>query len=308
VLSVGTNSTRMLLADMVPLVPHVEAQRTIGTRIGEGLAEEGLLRDDAIARTLDAIGELKREIDGRYDVLLCISTSALRRASNSQEFARRIEELTGEPLQILSGELEARGSFIGAVASANDAAHTHGVVDVGGGSTEYAIGAGDDPQLMSSYEIGAVRLTEQFPSLAGAHGRVDWRSRNGARAAVSAVLEPLRSLPPVEEILCVGGSATTAFAVLHAGEANGDESFTLQDLARIFDQLCGLELEARKRLPGMRPQRADILPAGVLVLDVVLAFTGHERGRVARGDLLLGTLLQERERRSADDARERPSS
>jgi exopolyphosphatase / guanosine-5'-triphosphate,3'-diphosphate pyrophosphatase len=298
----------MLLADMCASLPRVEAQRTIGTRIGEGLVEEGALRDDAIARTLDAIQELKAEIEGRYDVLVCIATSALRRASNRQTFARSIEALTGEPLRILSGEEEARASFLGAVRSADGRAHSHGVVDVGGGSTEYAIGAGDEPQLANSYEIGAVRLTENVPALTGANGPVDSSSAANARALVRSILEPLPSLPHVDEILCVGGSATTALAVLHPGETDAGDAFTRDDLKRVFDLLCGLELEARKRLPGMRPQRADILPAGVIILDVVLELTGHDGGRIARGDLLLGTLLQERERRSADDARERPSS
>lgn len=292
----------MLLADMRMPLPRIMAQRTIGTRIGEGLREEGMLRGDAIARTLDALEELKDEIAGRYDVLVCIATSALRRAGNSQEFIGRAEALTGERLRVLSGEEEARNSFIGAVRSANGVAHSHGVVDVGGGSTEYAIGAGDEPQIANSYEIGAVRLTERLPALAGREGSVDASSRKMARAMVMKALEAIPSLPFVDEILCVGGSATTALAVLHPNGTDSDDLFTRGDLFRIIDLLCALELEARKRLPGMRPQRADILPAGALILDAVLELTGHDRGRVARGDLLLGTLLQERQRRSADDA------
>lgn len=297
----------MLLADMSSEVPHIIARRTIGTRIGEGLAEQGRLRDDAMSRTLDAIDDLKHEIDDRYDVLVCISTSALRRASNGAAFSRRIEEIAGEPLRILSGEEEARASFIGAVRSANDALRSHGVVDVGGGSTEYAIGADDEPRLVNSYEIGAVRLTEKVPALDGKRGVVDTASREKARAVAETVLEPIRSVPRVEEVLCVGGSATTVIAVLHNGQDTGNDVFARADLARAFGRLCGLELEARKRLPGMEPQRADILPAGIMILDVVLACTGRDRGRVARGDLLLGTLLQERDRRSADDAKERSS-
>jgi exopolyphosphatase / guanosine-5'-triphosphate,3'-diphosphate pyrophosphatase len=296
----------MLLADMAPMQPRIEAQRTIGTRIGQDLRESGELREDAIERTLDAVGQLKHEIDGQYDILLCIATSALRRASNGRRFAQRFEAIIGERLRVLSGEEEARGSFVGAVRAANGMAHSHGVVDVGGGSTEYAAGVGDEPQLANSYEIGAVRLTENLPALDGRHGPVDLPSRKKARAAAASVLQPLRSLPPVEEILCVGGSATTAIAVLHPGDADDRDAFTREDLMRILDLLCGLELEARKRLPGMRPQRADILPAGVIILDAVLELSGHDRGRVARGDLLLGMLLQEQERRSADDARERP--
>jgi exopolyphosphatase/guanosine-5'-triphosphate,3'-diphosphate pyrophosphatase len=291
----------MLLADMQPEVPRTEAARTIGTRIGEGLRERGELREDAMARTLDALSELKSEINGHYDRLVTIATSALRRAKNGDAFAGRLQAITGVPLRILSGEEEAAASFRGAVGSLGDSAASHGVVDVGGGSTEYALGSGCLPELARSYEIGAVRLTERFPKLAGNAGVVDAASRDGAYEEARTILEPMRALPRAERIACVGGSATTTLAILGGGTATASE-FVREDLRELFERLCDTVLEARKRLPGMRPQRADILPAGIIVLDAALESTGHDRAVVAPGDLLLGTLLQERERVSADEA------
>jgi exopolyphosphatase/guanosine-5'-triphosphate,3'-diphosphate pyrophosphatase len=304
VLSIGTNSTRMLLADMGPQIPHIEAAETIGTRIGEGLGTEGELRSDAMARTLDALRDLRERLEGRYEYLTCIATSALRRARNGDAFAASVAELTGAPLRVLTGEEEARASFEGAVDSASCEERVRAVVDVGGGSTEYAIGR-HVPDTVNSYEIGAVRLTEHFPALAGKCGPMDAQTREAAHATAREALRAIALLPKVEEVLCVGGSATTALAVMAGGD-NGEkrDDLTRDDLQRLFVQLCGMDLEARKRLPGMRPQRADILPAGIVILDVVLESAGLSRGRVAPGDLLLGVLLQERERRTRDERAE----
>jgi exopolyphosphatase / guanosine-5'-triphosphate,3'-diphosphate pyrophosphatase len=302
VLSVGTNSTRMLLVDMRLAIPRVEAARAIGTRIGEGLQQEGELRAGAIARTLEALGALRHEIAGRYDTLVAIATSALRRASNAAAFADEVRASIGAPLRILSGEEEARASFRGAVASAADAASSHGVIDVGGGSTEYALGTDCTPEIVRSYEIGAVRLTERVPELTGKTGSVSGRARTEAYRVAQTILAPMRELPHTDRVLCVGGSATTSAAILGGGTAREPATFSTDDLRLLLNRLCESDLEARKHIPGMRPQRADILPAGVIVLDVTLSSTGHPSATVATGDLLLGTLLQERDRIAGDEA------
>lgn len=292
----------MLLAEMEPGIPRVGAARTIGTRIGEGLREEGELREQAMARTLDALRELLDEIAGRYDLLVTIATSALRRARNADAFAERVRALTGERLRVLSGDEEATASFRGAVGSVTDSAASHGVVDVGGGSTEYALGTGRVPDVVRSYEIGAVRLTERIPELTGANGVVSESARDAAYEAARTVLAPMRELPRIDRMLCVGGSATTSAAILGGGGgAREPAEFGREDLRALLGRLCERHLAARKRLPGMRPQRADILPAGIIVLDVALECAGHAGAVVANGDLLLGTLLQERERIAGDE-------
>ena len=300
VLSIGTNSTRMLLADLRATPPHIEAARTIGTRIGEGLGERGRLGDEPMKRTLDALRDLLGDIHGRYQRLVVISTSALRRAENGEEFAQRVKDLTGEPLRIVSGEEEAAASYRGATTMTEIANGTHaGVVDIGGGSTEYATGEGVTPHFTHSYEIGAVRLTETFPALNGSAAPAGNDVVNQARAFARSVLFAVREAPHVEQVLFVGGSATTTAAMLRIADpsttANGT-SFSRAALAQLFNRLCAIDLEARKQLPGMRPQRADILPAGIILIDSVLELLGHERATVAKADLLLGVLLQEHER------------
>ncbi len=296
VLSVGTNSTRMLLADMRPQIPHVVLARTIGTRIGEGLGERGELGEEPMARTLVALREYANGVRNRCAKILVVATDALRRAENAEEFAERVRDATGAPLRVLSGDDEARASFRGAVGGLPPFAGSSGVVDVGGGSTEYAVGSQIDPTSIASYEIGAVRLTERFPALSGRYGAVDGQSLTSAVGVAAETLAPMHAQPSVERLLLVGGSATTTAAIAHGGNAARASELTRPLLTRTLERLCTIDLEKRKELPGMRPQRADILPAGLILLAATMGLVTQERAIVAPGDILLGILLQERER------------
>ncbi len=306
VLSVGTNSTRMILADMRTEIPHVELARTVGTRIGEGLGEHGVLAEEPMARTLGVLAEYANGVRDRCERYVVVATSALRRASNADAFAECAKQTTREPLRVLTGEEEARASFRGAVGSLQRFEGRSGVVDIGGGSTEYAVGTGSEPTSTHSYEVGAVRLTEQLPPLSGRHGAVDGQSLADAVRIAAEKLAPMKEEPPVARLLFVGGSATTTAAIADGGAARVPE-LTRTILARSLERLCALDLEQRKLISGMRPQRADILPAGVILLATAMEMVGQRSALVAPGDVLLGILLQERERESVDSgAEEKP--
>ena len=120
IVSIGTNSTRLVLADMAPEIPRVELARSTGTRIGEALGENGRLGDEPMQRTLDAIAQLARAVRGHYVRLFAIATSALRRADNGEEFGERVKALLGVPLRVLSGEEEAAASYRGALTARSE--------------------------------------------------------------------------------------------------------------------------------------------------------------------------------------------
>jgi exopolyphosphatase/guanosine-5'-triphosphate,3'-diphosphate pyrophosphatase len=293
VISIGTNSTRVLLADLDAAHPRCLLARSIGTRLGEGLRERGRLTDEAMHRTLGAVRAHERAIRGRAERTFAIATSAMRRAENGAEFARDVEAIVGTRLHVLRGEEEAVASYRGAIAGVEiPPGATVGVVDTGGGSTEYAVGVGTIPERVASCEIGAVRLTEICPGLAGTSGGVDAQTLERARSVARALLTPLSALPLVDRLVLVGGSATTTAAVLR-----GDRRpFVTADLDRarvehVLRLLLGMPLEQRKTLPGMNPQRSDILPAGLIVLGEVLSLTGQTHAAVTSSDLLLGYLL-----------------
>jgi len=296
VISIGTNSTRALVAALNG-TPQILMIRSIGTRIGEGLKERGHLDEEPMERTLEAIRQHASAVRDLTGDVRVIATSALRRADNGDLFARRVREITGAQLEIISGEEEARRSFIGAVSGVDaDERTSFGVLDTGGGSSEYATGTKHGPARIVSCEIGAVRLTENVPQLAGSMGAIDDGTVERARTLAREPTSPMREFPAVERLVFVGGSATTAISVLRQSrEPFSYASVTRAELQRLIARLRALNLEARKVLPGMNPQRADILLAGLLILDVVFECTQHDRSLVSTNDLLLGTLLAERE-------------
>ncbi len=244
-------------------------------------------------RTLDAIARLQRSIRGRYVRLFAIATSALRRADNADEFVAAVSDKLGVPLRILSGDEEAAASYRGAITAFETLRGERvGVADVGGGSTEYAIGTSTGPERHVSCEIGAVRLTETVPALAGREGNVDAKVIERARVIAQKALEPLREYPAIERLALVGGSATTAAAIVRGRKGNVESILiTRDDLQRVLEQLCGMPLEDRKNVVGMKPQRADILSAGIVVLDTVLEIVKADSAIATTADLLLGFLL-----------------
>ncbi len=297
IVSIGTNSTRLLLADVEPEVPLVQQVRSTGTRIGEGLGERGRLADEPMKRTLDALAQYQRAIRGHYVRLFAVATSALRRAENADEFESRVQELLGVPLRVLSGEEEAAASYRGALTALGPLrGERAGVLDIGGGSTEYAIGDSNAPENLTSCEIGAVRLTEAVPELAGRDGAVGEPSVEKARALVREALKVLAESAPVERLALVGGSATTTAAILRGRRTPiVTHSLTRTDLQSVLARLLQMKLEARKEVVGMKPQRADILPAGIIVIDEAMATIGRDQAIATTADLLLGVLLQERD-------------
>jgi exopolyphosphatase/guanosine-5'-triphosphate,3'-diphosphate pyrophosphatase len=238
-----------------------------------------------------------RAVKGHYVRLFATATSALRRAENGEEFALRVSALLGVPLRILTGEEEAAASYRGALTAFGLLRGERvGVLDIGGGSTEYAIGTAAQPESVASCEIGAVRLTEAVPALAGRDGAVDETAVEKAREIAREALKPLADCPVVERLAVVGGSATTAAAIVRARATPAAVyPLTRADLRRTLERLLKMKLDDRKAVVGMKPQRADILPAGIIVLDTALETLGRDEAIATTADLLLGILLQERD-------------
>lgn len=296
VVSIGTNSTRVLLADLDASPPRVVHARSIGTRVGEGVRDRGRLTEEAMERTLAAVRTHERSIHGKADRVYAIATSAVRRADNGAAFAARVEKIVGVPLHVLDGEEEALASYRGAIAALPAFDGTTAVADTGGGSTEYAIGSGIFPEKIASCETGAVRLTETVAALSGERGPADLPSVGRAREIARAMLSPLREFAHPDRLALVGGSATGAASLLR-----GDRTpFAVAEVARADVQawllkLCAMPLDARRELRGINPQRADILPAGLIILDVLFDLAGADRALVTSSDVLMGYLLIRRE-------------
>ncbi len=295
--SIGTNSTRVLVAD------HDESGAwrvcragSIGTRIGRALRDRGSLEPQAEEATYAALVEHAAMVASLHvTASYLIATSALRRAAGAQAFAARCSALVGAAMEILDGAAEARYSFLGA--SALCVSPDEGeiaVADVGGGSTEYAVGRPGNPQWLASCEIGAVRLTE---AVAGLSGVVTPEQLASAQERIRTALASLRQAPKASRLLLVGGSATSTIALLRgASRPFVCAALRRSDLQRSCRELLELPLERRRELPGMNPQRADILAAGQLLLEGLYDIAGVESATVSTADLLLGYLASHVER------------
>jgi exopolyphosphatase/guanosine-5'-triphosphate,3'-diphosphate pyrophosphatase len=285
------------LADVEPEKPRVDFVRSIGTRIGEGLGQRGRLGDEPMQRTLDAVAQLARTMRGHYVRMFAVATSALRRADNGEQFTERVHEVLGVPVRVLSGEEEAEASYRGALTAFDGwRGERVGVIDVGGGSTECAVGDSVTPEKVITCEVGAVRLTEAVPKLAGRDGPVAAGELSRAADLARESLRAIAECAPVERLALVGGSATTTAAIVR-GRAAPIASYRLTraDLQRTLERLCNLSLAERKKVVGMRPQRADILAAGIVLLDAALEALGRDEALATTADLLIGFLLQQRD-------------
>lgn len=298
VVSLGTNTTRLLVVrDLSEGGIEQFEHGAIGTRLGEGLDERGSLAPAAMERTLAAVESFMTRVRARDAAVSAIATSAMRRADNAAEFAERVRALTGAELRILEGDEEASYGFRGAMANAPRDGRRRAVLDVGGGSTEFAVGSDGVIEASRSVEIGSVRLTERFKGLAGGTPGEPARVAAGeARAAAGDLLGWLRAFRPVAEVRCVAGTPLTIGAIALRSDVEHVSGYELSraQIERVVDRLLDLTLEERKAVPGMLAQRADVLAAGGIIVGEALRLLGCERARLEADDLLLGFLLMHR--------------
>jgi exopolyphosphatase/guanosine-5'-triphosphate,3'-diphosphate pyrophosphatase len=293
-ISIGTNSTRLLVLDGAQTL----AAESRGTRLGTGLQQTGRLDPDARERTLAAIADYMRGVRGHRATIACIATSAMRRAADGDDFTAAVTALTGVEPHILSGDEEATYSFLGATQTAGGNEPV-AVLDVGGGSTELAIDVPATAQARGSVaytcsvEVGAVRLAERHPLLLGGRALAPAERTEvlaAARADAAAILEPFASVPRPSQLIVVGGSAFTAAAMVAKAPLRDGVTMNPEQRAHLLDDLLARDLDARKALPFIRPQRADILPAGIAIIDEACRILAVPTVIVSVDDLLAGYL------------------
>jgi exopolyphosphatase/guanosine-5'-triphosphate,3'-diphosphate pyrophosphatase len=299
VISLGTNSTRLLVVRAEgDAALHELEHRSVGTRLGEGLQDAGSLSEAAMQRSLAVVATYAERIRLADAHAVAIATSALRRAHNGAEFAARFAAVSGLELRILDGAEEAAATFAGATYGAPPERRI-AMLDVGGGSTECAAGFPGRLESAVSVELGAVRLGERFPDLLGsaspAHAAADAQS---ARTVARERLAPLAALAAggLSEVRAVAGTPLTLGAIVYASDVERVSGCVLTRamLEETLARLLALDLTQRRALPGMLAQRADILPAGALIVSEALGRLGVTQVRLERNDLLLGYLLQTR--------------
>ena len=272
VIGIGSNSVRSLVARNNEGVFERLYRGREGTRLFAGLDSNGMLKEESILKTAEAVrrmAEAARE-KGTGD-LSVFATSAARDAVNGKDFMAAIEQAAGIAPIILTGEEEAQLSFFGASRAVKDECFC-GVIDIGGGSTEIVTGCGDDIESAFSCQMGAVRLFRELPV-----GCVEDMAPvvKAAGEILEKKLEENGGIRIPETWIGTGGTFTTMAAMvkeipwtarthMHGTRVNREE------IKEIGGKLAGMPLEERIRLPGLQPGRADIVVHGICILLAVM--------------------------------------
>ena len=264
----GTNSTRLLVADVDGDVVDALVRRATVTRLGEGVDATRRLAPAAVARVHKVLAQYAAEIEALgAERTLAVGTSSLRDASDGEEFLRDLEKRFGWTTRLLSGEDEAELTRRG-VGAVDERTLT---LDVGGGSTELMAGA-----FRQSLDVGSVRLTERF-----LHTDPPSTEELEAAAAYARSL-----LPDLDVDAAIGVAGTVAQLQALVGD------LTLAAVEGELERLAVLPLAERRRVPGLDPERAPVIVAGALIIREVLRRYGLDRIEFSERDLLDGVALE----------------
>ena len=301
VVDIGTNSTRLLIADVGPDGRIDERQRhSRVTRLGEGVDTDGRLKPAAIDRVCAALADYARLIAAdRAGLATAVLTSAVRDAVNGPEFVALVADRYDLDARLIPGDQEARLTFLGAT-SDRDPDHRAStlVIDVGGGSTELIRGRGRDAAFHVSLQAGVVRQTERhLPSDPPTAGQL-----RALRTEVRALIE--RHVPPVERRLprravavAVAGTATSLAAIdqglqpYDPGRVHGYR-LDLTTCRLLLARLAGLPLAELRSVRGLHPDRAPTIVAGAAILIEVLEAFGLPGFETSEHDILRGVALE----------------
>jgi exopolyphosphatase/guanosine-5'-triphosphate,3'-diphosphate pyrophosphatase len=278
-IDIGSNSVRLLVAEALRGGTYrILDEEREPTRLGRSASVEGRLDDESMDRTVAALRTFK-EIATGYQVtrLRTIATCAVREARNGPEFCRRVREEVGLEVEVISGEREARLAFTSVQHAFDLSGRNTIVADIGGGSTEIVFATGNLIESIFSTPLGAVRLTEQF-ALGDCCDAPDAdRGLERLDDEIAAVLKKRTTKPLFAPHLLVGcgGTFTTLAELVMATrrESNGPVAgYTVShaEVRHLLDRLRKMPLRARRSMPGMTPDRADIIVAGLSIVDALL--------------------------------------
>ncbi len=275
----GTNSTRLLVADVEDGRLHDVVRRLKITRLGEGVDERKRLLPAPIARVRNVLTDFRREAEQLgAERTLAVATSAVRDAENGEAFLGEVEWSYGFKTRLLSGDEEAQLTFRGA-STGRDVAENTLVIDIGGGSTELVVGGAEGLSFHDSLNMGGVRLTERF----------------------------LHSDPPtaqgvprdVRPQAAIGVAGTiTSIAALDLGLAEYDPDqvqghhLSREGVRAQLERLAALPLAERREIPALDPDRAPVIVAGAVILGEVLDHFGLDGLEASEHDILDGAALE----------------
>jgi exopolyphosphatase/guanosine-5'-triphosphate,3'-diphosphate pyrophosphatase len=300
VVDIGTNSTRLLIADVDPDSGAVTelVRRSQVTRLGDGVDASGSLSQEAIARVLHTLGEYRAAIDEHgCEANLAVLTSAVRDAANGASFAAGVREDYGLDARVLSGEEEAQLTFLGAMSArrrgeSSDSSEPTVVIDIGGGSTEFVVGVGHAAGFHVSLPIGVVRMSERHIHTDPPAPQELQKLEHDVRAILLEGL-PAREREPVKQGIAVAGTATSAAAIDMELDPYDPERvhgyrLLLATVELLLARLADMTEDERRRVVGLHPDRAPTIVAGMILLAEAMRAFELEEVEVSDHDILHG--------------------
>ncbi len=300
VVDIGTNSTRLLVADVDPATGTIEDlhRESQVTRLGDRVDAGGRLSDEAIGRVRKTLTQYRDTIDSfGCEANLAVLTSAVRDASNGAEFTELVRSEFSLDARVLSGDEEAQLTFLGAMSDRDGlSSEPTVVIDIGGGSTEFIVGADHEASFHVSVQAGVLRMSER-------HIHSDPPSPGELQdlaADTRAIF--LRGLPAekraaVTRAIAVAGTATSAAAIDQELDPYDPERvhgypLLLATVELLIARLADMTEAQRRQVVGLHPDRAPTIVAGMILLDKAMRAFGLDRVEVSEHDILRGGTLR----------------
>jgi exopolyphosphatase/guanosine-5'-triphosphate,3'-diphosphate pyrophosphatase len=285
----GSNSFHLQIGRVVEgQIYPLDSVREV-VRLGAGLTAEKRIDRATQAKALEALAKFAERLRGfRRNAVRAVGTNALRVAKNSPQFLREARQVLGFPIEVISGREEARLIYLGVAHALTVSSQKRLVVDVGGGSTEFIIGTGLEPRLTESLYMGCVSYSLRFfPD-----GKVDKSRMKAAETAARQELAGLVHTYREEGWQEAVGSSGTARSLENLLRENGfaAEGLTREGLERLRSMLIKAEKADPQRIPGLRPNRAPVLPGGLAIMGAVFDELGLTSMKVSDGALRHGVL------------------
>jgi len=302
VIDVGTNSIKLLVADVTGRDVQPVGEDSRQTRLGKNFYDTHRLQPDAIAHTAEAVAEFaKTAREKNAASIRVIATSAARDAVNADDLTAAIRGASGLKVEIISGEREAEWVFQGVTTDVELANQPLLLLDVGGGSTEFILGRGEQKHFARSFPLGTVRLLEKFPhSDPPARGEFtacrDWLKKL-LHGEVRPQLEPALK-NETGEIRLVGTGGTTSILARMEKKLDRFDREKIERTVLSFEQVVAhrknlwkLPLAERKEISGLPKLRADVILTGVVIYETVMEEFGFKQLRVSTRGLRFAAVM-----------------
>lgn len=296
-IDIGTNSMRLMLCEVNGEAIIKKEKELIVTRIGRDVSATRLISDKAMGRNIEALKYFKNRSD-KYgaEKVLAIATSAVRDASNKNAFVESAKSEAGIDVMVIQGQEEAELGIVGVMSEIEDSRENVLVIDIGGGSTELVLGSKQGIDYSVSINAGTVRMTEQYVK---ADPISDGDIENMKNKLSVIFKEPLEYLSDkkIDKVIAIGGTATTVGAIyyglsIYNPKIVHNTCINIDFISKTFERLRSMTVQERYEVNGLQKERADVIPAGIFIMEHLLEGLNKKEVIISENDNLEGIIVK----------------